>query len=187
MKTSSKCNTKSWPQALHDGLLSGSAAAIVSAAVLSACGEWEKGRPLAPINVISRWIWGDGAAAHHEMSVRHTLAGYAIHHASSTLWATVYEKLFGHHAEHGMAARALGEGAAIAAIASFVDYHLTPYRLQPGFEKHLSAGAMFLVYGSFGLALPLRGLAHKPGRTRRMPAASAGSTHGSKQLVEFLR
>lgn len=161
---------KNWPQALHDGLLSGSAAAIVSAAVLAACGERENGRPLAPINVISRWIWGDGAANHHAMSVRHTVAGYAIHHASSILWATVYEKLFGEHADRGMPMRSLGEGAAVAAVACFVDYRLTPYRLQPGFEKHLSAKSLFLVYGSFGLALAVRGLVHSQRRMRRRPA-----------------
>lgn len=154
-------NMKNWPQAMRDSFPSGSVASIVSAIALSACGKSERGKPLAPINVISRWLWGDRAARHDELSFTYTLPGYAIHHASSTLWAAVYEKLFGDKAEKGDAAQALTGGVAVAALACFVDYQLTPYRLQPGFEKHLSAKSMALVYGSFGLALALRGLASR--------------------------
>jgi hypothetical protein len=93
------------------------------------------------------------------LSARYTLLGYAIHHASSLLWATVYERFVGHKAERKEALPAIAGGFAVAGLACFVDYKLTPYRLQPGFEKRLSTPSMALVYGSFGLALALHGLA----------------------------
>ena len=47
----------------------------------------------------------------------------------------------------------LGAAAAVATIANIVDYKLTPKRLTPGFEKHLSRGSLALVYTAFGLGL----------------------------------
>ena len=40
-----------------------------------------------------------------------------------------------------------------SAVACFVDYQLTPQRLQPGFEKRLSTPSMVAVYAAFGLGL----------------------------------
>ena len=54
----------------------------------------------------------------------------------------------------------------MAALACFVDYKMTPERLQPGFEKRLSTPSLFMVYASFGAALVLRGLAAS-GKGRR--------------------
>jgi hypothetical protein len=122
---------------------------------LSVAGRKEIGSVLGPINVISRWLWGDRTAHHHEASLRYTATGYAIHHASASLWATVYEKLFERPGQ-SLPAR-MGGGLGVAAMACFTDYKLTPYRLQPGYEKHLSASSLALVYASFGLALAARG------------------------------
>jgi len=146
---------KTWRQALVQGCWSGAIGSLTSTAVLAAAGNEEKGTPLGPINVIARWFWGDRAAHHHEPSLRYTATGYAIHHASATLWAVVYEK-FVEAPEQRLAARVAG-GLAVGALACFTDYKLTPYRLEPGFDKHLSAGSMALVYGVFGLSLALRG------------------------------
>jgi hypothetical protein len=156
---------KTWSQALRDGAISGSLASIVSTAVMSACGRLEAGAPLAPTNAISHWIWGDHATYRNEPSVRYSLPGYVIHHASSTLWAVIYEKVFGRKAQSKAIAPALLGGVAIAGLACFVDYNLTPKRLQPGFEKRLSSRSLFFLYGAFGLALAVRGLAaSKTGR-----------------------
>jgi uncharacterized membrane protein len=38
-------------------------------------------------------------------------------------------------------------------LAAFVDYVLTPRRLQPGFDKHLSIPSIAAVYAAFGLGL----------------------------------
>jgi hypothetical protein len=150
---------KTWTEALHDGFASGSIASIASTAVLSACGQKENGTPYAPTNAISHWFWGDRALRRDGPSARHTLLGYAIHHATSILWATVYERFIGRKAERRETLPAIAGGLAVAGIACFADYKLTPYRLQPGFEQRLSTPSMVLVYGSFGLALALHGLA----------------------------
>ncbi|WP_136417506.1 hypothetical protein [Herbaspirillum sp. ST 5-3] len=150
---------KNWREAIRDGAISGSIASLVSTAVLGGRGQRDTGTPFAPTNAISHWIWGDGAAEHDEPSTRYTGIGYVIHHASSTLWAVIYEKWFGEAAERGEVGRAVAGGAAVAGLACFVDYNLTPQRLQPGFEKRLSTPSMFLVYASFGMGLALRGLA----------------------------
>ena len=150
---------KTWTQAVRDGAVSGSVASILSTAVLGARGKQENNSPYAPTNAVSHWFWGDRAARHDEPSARHTAVGYAIHHMSATLWAVLYEKWFGDRAERGDIVPALAGGAAVAGLACFVDYKLTPQRLQPGFEKRLSTPSLFLVYASFGAALALRGLA----------------------------
>jgi len=150
---------KTWPQAIRDGAVSGSVASITSTVALSARGQEETDSPYAPTNAISRWFWGDRAAMHDGPSARYTAVGYAIHHASSTLWAVVYERWFGEKAERRELVPAIAGGAAVAAMACFVDYKMTPYRLQPGFEKRLSTPSLFLVYASFGAGLVLRGLA----------------------------
>jgi hypothetical protein len=49
----------------------------------------------------------------------------------------------------------LGQAAAVSALAFFVDYQLTPERLQPGFDKRLSRPSMAMVYAAFGLGLAL--------------------------------
>jgi hypothetical protein len=150
-----KASMKTWKQAWHDGLMSGAIGSLASTAALSVAGQQEIGSALGPINVISRWLWGDRTAHHHEPSLRYTVTGYAIHHASATLWAVVYEKLC-ERLQQPLPVR-IGGGLGVAAMACFTDYKLTPYRLQPGYEKHLSASSLALVYASFGLALAARG------------------------------
>jgi hypothetical protein len=150
-----KASMKTWKQAWNDGLVSGAIGSLASTAALCGAGQKEIGSVLGPINVISRWLWGDRTAHHHEPSLRYTATGYAIHHASATLWAIVYEKLC-ERPEQSLPIR-IGGGMGVAAMACFSDYKLTPYRLRPGYEKHLCASSLALVYASFGLALAVRG------------------------------
>lgn len=152
---------KTWSAALHDGIISGSLASLASTLVLGARGKREDGSSYAPINAISHWFWEEPAAHQDGLSARYTLPGYAIHHASSTLWAIIYEKFFDPDPRRDAVVSALAGGAAVAGLACFCDYKLTPQRLQPGFEKRLSTGSLFLVYGSFGLGLALRSLARR--------------------------
>lgn len=161
---------KSWEQAIRDGAVTGSFASIASTVALSVCGRREDDNASAPTNAVSHWVWGDKAIRSNGPSVRYTVSGYAIHHASSTLWGVVYEKWFGGHADRGTLGPALGGSALIAALACFVDYNLTPKRLRPGFEQRLSRPSLFLVYASFGASLALRALA--AGRLRGTTGAS---------------
>jgi ribosome modulation factor len=149
---------KTWSSALRDGAVSGSLASIISTATLAGCSEIENRTPYAPTNATSHWLWGKRAFRQDRPSAHYTLLGYATHHASAILWATIYEKLFGDHADRGEVEAAVVGGEAVAALACFVDYQLTPKRLQPGYEARLSKPSLGLVYGVLGLSFALRGL-----------------------------
>lgn len=149
---------KSWQQAMQDSVVSGGISSVMSTAALAACGARETGSVFAPTNAVSHWVWGDSAARHDEANTRHTVLGYAIHHFAATFWAVFYEKWFGELAERQAAGPALTGGMAVAALACFVDYKMTPHRLQPGYEQRLSKKSLFLVYAATGLGFCLRGL-----------------------------
>jgi hypothetical protein len=146
---------KSWPQALKNGMLTGSIASVCSATVLALCGKIESGSAAGPNNGPSQWIWGEGAAYDRRATWRHTAMGYAIHHATSVFWATLHEKLLRSQNQMESNGSLVAKGAATAALACFVDYKVTPRRLQPGFDKQLSRVSLFFVYAAFGLGLAL--------------------------------
>lgn len=146
---------KTWKQAMQDGAVSGSIASLLSTVVLAVQGQREAGSPFAPTNAISHWIWGDRAAAHDEANRRHTLVGYTIHHAASTLWAVCYEKWFGDQLQRKNVVPAAAGAAAVSAMACFVDYQTTPKRLRPGYEMRLSRSSLFWVYAAVGAGLLL--------------------------------
>jgi hypothetical protein len=150
---------KTWEQAIRDGIVSGGIAAPVSTAVLAARGQYENGSALGPVNAVSHWIWGDEAARHDGASARYSLPGYMIHHSASTIWAILYEKWFGEYADNQEIGKALSGGLAVSTLACFVDYKMTPHRLQPGYEMRLSKRSLLFVYAAFGLGMALRGLA----------------------------
>lgn len=149
---------KNWREAIRDGAVSGSVASILSTAVLAALSHREAPSTWSATNAISHWVWDKPAYREHRLDWSHTALGYGIHHASSMLWSTVFERWFGDRAERGQVARALAGGLAVAGLACFVDYRLTPERLQPGVEKHLSTPSMVAFYAAFGLALAVTGV-----------------------------
>jgi hypothetical protein len=150
---------KSWRHAIRDGFVSGAIAAAVTGGMLAASGQRWSRAPLAPVNAISHWLWGDEAARHDSASLRYSVLGYVIHHGASTLWASLYERYFGQRAEQGAVAPAVGGGLAVSAVACFTDYYLTPHRLQPGYEMRLPKRSLAAMYIVFGLGLAVRGLA----------------------------
>jgi hypothetical protein len=137
---------------VRSALLSGSLASLTSGLALVACGWIERRTPAGPLNGPSQWVWGEHAAYERRATISHTVVGYAIHHVMSVGWAFTHEAL-----RRKMRAetvpRRLAAGAATAALASFVDYQLTPRRLRPGFEKQLSRTSLFAVYAAFALGL----------------------------------
>lgn len=134
------------------GLSTGTYASVSSALALAICGKLENGSYAAPINAISHWLWGDDAARHDDWDVMHTMLGYKIHHASSTFWALIYEHVTKTRQE-GNALQLYADAAVIAALACYVDYHLTPRRLRPGFEMRLSRLSLLVVYAAFAFGL----------------------------------
>jgi hypothetical protein len=92
--------------------------------------------------------------------------GTAIHTGAGVFWASVYEKLFGRHAERGDVATAFAGGAIVAALAYVTDYHVVPKRLTPGWEHRISGRSLALTYGVLAASLPLRAL-FQAGRGQR--------------------
>ncbi len=144
---------------VSDAVVSGSAASVASAATLMACSKLHEGSAAGGLNGPSQWLWGESEAYTRETSLRHTAAGYAIHHATSIFWGVLHEVVFGGSRRRKPALQHCAEAAASAATAYFVDYHLTPRRLRPGFEKHVSSKGMVAVYAAFAAGLALTAIA----------------------------
>jgi predicted aconitase len=148
-----------WSSSLQRGLVGGAASSIVSTAALALLGRAEGSTAYAPTNAVSHWIWGDEAAEHEGFSLKYTLTGYAIHHVSATFWSVLFEKLAGERLDHKDLRVTLAASAATSAIACFADYQLTPQRLKPGYEKHLSKKSLAGVYAAFAVGLALGAIA----------------------------
>lgn len=142
-----------WNKPLQRGLVGGSVASIISTAALAALGKREAGSAFAPTNAISHWFYGDKAALQDKPSLRYTVTGYLIHHASSTFWAVLFERLLEKTLNRNKTMTTVEVATVASAVACFVDYKLTPERLHPGYEKRLSKPALVLVYGAFGIGL----------------------------------
>jgi len=153
-------------RALVAALGSGGIASALSTAAVTWRSAAETRRAAAGTNATSQWVWGLGARRRTRPDLHHTVPGYLIHHAASVFWALIYEAWRGGRRERP--ARTLGRAACIAALACFVDYRLTPKRLTPGFEAHLSRRSLLLVYGAFaaGLAAPALARAARARRRR---------------------
>lgn len=142
-----------------DALVSGSAASLASAATLMACSSMHEGSAAGGLNGPSQWLWGEAEAYSREATLRHTAVGYTIHHATSIFWGMIHEAVFGGSRRRKPAMRHVAEAAVSAATAYVVDYHLTPPRLRPGFEKHVSPKGMVAVYASFAAGLAITAIA----------------------------
>ena len=142
-----------WNIALRRGLVSGTTASVLSTAALALLGKQGTGSPYAATNAISHWFWGNKAARQDSPSLRYTMTGYLIHHASATFWSVLFERYCARLLDRKDTATTLATATAASAVACFTDYQLTPQRLHPGYEQRLSRPALALVYGAFGLGL----------------------------------
>jgi hypothetical protein len=142
-----------------DAFVSGSAASVASAATLMACSAIYEGSAAGGLNGPSQWLWGEAEAYTRHATLRHTAAGYAIHHFTSIFWAVLHEAIFGGSRRQKPAVRHCAEAAVSAGAAYVVDYHLTPRRFRPGFEKHVSPKGMVAVYAAFAAALAITAIA----------------------------
>jgi hypothetical protein len=145
--------------AARRALLSGTSASVCSAIALSICSRIYEGSYAGGLNGPSQWLWGEDEAYTRELSVRHTVTGYVIHHLTSIFWASIYERTFGGPSARKTALRRCAEAAASSAGAYVVDYYLTPSRLRPGFKKHVRAPSIFVIYGAFALGLAATAIA----------------------------
>jgi hypothetical protein len=136
-----------------DALISGTAASLASAAALMAGSKVRDGSWAGGLNGPSQWLWGESEAYTRKATLRHTAVGYAIHHSTSIFWALLHEGIFGGSRRKKPALQHCTEAIASATTAYVVDYHFTPRRLRPGFEKHVSPTGMVAVYAAFAAGL----------------------------------
>jgi len=155
-----------WKDALTEGLLSGTLAAVLSGAVVAVAGRRQSGSAVAPINAVSHWLWGRQAYGARAPSWRHTGLGYFTHHASAVFWATLYAWLHANRRPARSAAESLAGAGALAAAAAAIDYTVTPRRLRPGFEQHLSKQSMTWVYAALAVGLAVGCAVADRGRRR---------------------
>jgi len=139
-------------RSLREALVSGSVAAVSSAAVAAWCGHRQRRHAAGPINAISHIAWGGDAREHARQDGRNTAVGWALHHGASIFWATGFELLFGRDAQRSTAHAVFG-GAATAATAYVIDYHFVPERFVPRFDARLSRGSLFWIYAALGAGL----------------------------------
>ena len=154
---------------------SGTLASLLSTLAVTFFSRRHCGAAAAGTNAASQWFWYPHARHVPRASPRYTLAGYAVHHASSLWWACGFELLRPQRATpRGRALRAAG----VAALAYVVDYHVVPRRLSPGFEHRIGRAGMCAAYAAFALGLylasrpaHLKAAPHQAPATRRPPAA----------------
>ena len=149
-----------WKQAFREGLVSGSLAALLSAAYLAWAGH-RRGQPAAPVNAISHWFFGDRSLRQDEASLKYTLTGYVTHHLAAIFWGVLHAKAWGARAPAKEPIPALAGAVTAATVACVVDYQLTPKRLTPGFEHRLGRPEMANVYAFFALGLAIGTLVMK--------------------------
>lgn len=133
-------------------LCSGSLASVLSTLAVSVFSRRRSRAAAAGTNAASQWFWYPRARHVARPSLRYTATGYAVHHASSLLWAATYEAT--RPARAGLGGQ-LARATATAALAYVVDYHVVPRRLSPGFEHRIGAAGVVTAYAAFGLSLLL--------------------------------
>lgn len=143
---------------LSRALTSGSFAGLVTTAAISMAGERESGNAVAPINATSHVLWGDDEAGSADsVDLKHTVPGLLINTSAGVFWAFVHELLLQQVRPRDPVA-AMASGAAVAALAYVVDYHLIPRRLSPGWDLRLSRRGVALGFATLGACLAVAGL-----------------------------
>lgn len=157
-----------------EGLVAGSCASVLSALALAWAGRRQVRSAAAPLNAVSQWRWGSKALRQHGASGRYTALGYVIHHGASVFWACLHAAARSRHPDAHRAHVAAVGAVATSAVACFVDFRCTPERFTPGFQHHLSRGALAGTYAAFGLGLALGAYALHARAQRADTAAPRG-------------
>jgi hypothetical protein len=153
-----RMKTRKWTPALLRALRTGSWASVASTAVLLVCGKGALNDSARPINGPSQWVQGRHAPHMPGASVKYTAVGYAIHHAMSVFWATLFERFRPPRPSASTAFVA----ASVTATAAFVaDFHVVPKRLSPGFETELPRSCVIASYIAFAAALACAALTNR--------------------------
>ena len=141
-----------WTNVIGRALVSGTIASITSAAALVLLARAEGKNALQPVNATSHWLHGEQASRFVGLDCKHTLVGYATHHAATIFWALFYESWIGPRSRPSRR-RMLADAVMLSAIAAAVDYGPTPKRFTPGWEFVLSKRAMAAAYAAMAVGL----------------------------------
>jgi hypothetical protein len=137
---------------LSDTAAAGATATALTTATILCLGRERDASAWAPMNAVSHIAFGDEAARHTELSTRYTATGTALNTAAIFAWAACYAGVMAFAPRRDLPT-AIVAGAAVAAVAYGVDYHVVPRRLTPGFEKRLSGRSLFWIYSSLAAGL----------------------------------
>ena len=144
-----------WTRVLREGIVSGTAAGLLSAAVLAITGKRDAGSSVAAINAESHWLWGDESLREDRATLKHTLAGIVTHQLSTVFWATLHALLRPRQASMRSIPQAVVGGLATSVAAAAIDYTLVPKRVTPGFEHRLSKPSMVAVFAAIAAGVAL--------------------------------
>lgn len=134
-------------------LITASVATLATTAVTAILGKKETDSAAAPLNATSHIAWGDEAATHDEIDVKHTGLGTLLNAAAMASWSMFNELVWRRWVSRGSRSRSLVAGTATSGIAYVTDYYLVPKRFTPGFEKRLSPMAMGIIYASLAISM----------------------------------
>ena len=140
-------------------MTSGTFAGLATTAAVALCSARDGGSAVAPINATSHVLWGDEAGNADAVDVKHTVPGLLINAGAGVFWALVQELVLG-SSRNPNRATAAASGAAVAAVAYVVDYHLIPRRLTPGWELRLPRRSVALAFVALGVTLGIAALLH---------------------------
>jgi hypothetical protein len=140
---------------LQRALVSGAASSIVSTVAMAVVAKKETGSPYAAANATSHIVHGEKASFRDRFSLRYTVPGLLIHHASATFWSFVFERVMGGVLDQKNPAGILASAAATSAFAAFTENKLTPRPLQQGYQKRLSNKSLGVVYASIAVGMAL--------------------------------
>lgn len=130
------------PGALAAGLRLGLVSAATVAAALALAGELENGDAWGPLNDVSHILFGEEESRVEGFEPRITFTGLALHTFSLVGWAVLYRRLVGRPRYPRSLATAAGAGL----VTYFLDYHVFPHQVRPGFERRLSRKSVALAY-----------------------------------------
>jgi hypothetical protein len=128
----------------------GLAGSLASVAAAAFCSRLENRHAARAINAISHIYDGGPPPAHGGPGARNTAIGLSLHTGASIWWAAFNEAFCGPRQKR-TPKRTLAAGAATAALAYVVDYHVVHRRFRPGFEAYLSPASMVAVYAALAL------------------------------------
>jgi len=150
-------------------LISGTVSGVATALAASVAGKRDAESYAAPLNATSHIVWGDEAALHDEPSMKYTVTGFLLTHASAIFWASIYEKWFAPSEEDADASplKPLVGAAIVTAGAYVTDYYLVPRRFTPGYEKRVSGKSLSAIYGVLALGMAARALLARRDETRQ--------------------